>query len=82
MPMFHVQHITSYEYARPVRFGEHRIMFRPRDSYDQHMLESSLEIDPAPSKLHWTHDVFGNCIAVAAFETQAPIGSHAPQLSG
>ncbi|MFN3891275.1 MAG: transglutaminase N-terminal domain-containing protein [Beijerinckiaceae bacterium] len=72
MTIFLVRHVTSYEYARPVQFGEHRIMFRPRDSFDQHMLGSSLNIDPAPSKLRWTHDVFGNCIAIVTFQTEAP----------
>jgi len=27
-----VEHITHYRYARPVRFGERRLMFRPRAS--------------------------------------------------
>ena len=31
-----VQHVTTYRYAQPVRFGAHRLMFRPRDS---HLLE-------------------------------------------
>ncbi|TIX36852.1 MAG: hypothetical protein E5V36_24810, partial [Mesorhizobium sp.] len=28
MPIFSVQHTTVYRYSRPVRFGEHRLMFR------------------------------------------------------
>jgi transglutaminase-like putative cysteine protease len=63
MTIFSVKHSTIYHYRRPVRFGEHRLMFRPRDSYDQRLLASSLDVDPEPSAIRWTHDVFGNCVA-------------------
>jgi transglutaminase-like putative cysteine protease len=67
MPTFSVKHTTVYRYARPVKFGEHRLMFRPRDSYDQRLLDSSLLIEPEPSEVRWIHDVFGNCVAVVTF---------------
>ena len=67
MPRLTVRHVTLYTYKQPVAFGEHRIMFRPRDSYDQHLIEADLGIDPAPKSLHWMHDVFNNCVAVACF---------------
>ncbi len=63
MTIFSVKHSTTYSYRRQVRFGEHRLMFRPRDSYDQRLLGSSLEVEPEPSAVRWTHDVFGNCVA-------------------
>jgi hypothetical protein len=50
---------------QPVSFGEHRMMFRPRDSYDQKLLEAQVEITPEPSRLRWIHDAFGNCAAIA-----------------
>src|SRR4051812_17001159 len=62
MRVLAVRHTTTYQYRNPVSFGEHRIMFRPRDSYDQRLLESSLVIHPAPSSVRWMHDVFGNCV--------------------
>ncbi len=62
-----VRHTSTYCYRQPVAFGEHRIMFRPRDSYDQLLLDASLDITPAPKTLHWMHDVFGNCVAIASF---------------
>ncbi len=71
MTILTVRHITHYAYKRPVGFGEHRILFRPRDSYDQRLLQSSLSITPEPSDLHWVHDVFGNCVAVARFDARA-----------
>jgi hypothetical protein len=33
-----VHHSTVYRYAKPVRFGEHQLMFRPRDSHDLRLL--------------------------------------------
>ena len=51
MTIFSVRHITTYDYRRPVRFGEHHLMFRPRDSYDQRLLSSQLAVDPAPRRV-------------------------------
>jgi transglutaminase-like putative cysteine protease len=71
MALLAVRHVTTYFYKQPVSFGEHRIMFRPRDSYDQRLLDARIEIDPAPSGLRWIHDVFGNCVAIARFSKEA-----------
>jgi transglutaminase-like putative cysteine protease len=66
-----VRHVTRYRYAKPVAFGEHRMMFRPRESFDQHVLESSLTITPKPVDIRYIHDVFGNSIGIARFATRA-----------
>ncbi|MFZ1151407.1 MAG: transglutaminase N-terminal domain-containing protein, partial [Xanthobacteraceae bacterium] len=58
MPILNIRHVTTYHYNKPVAFGEHRIMLRPRDDGDQKVLESELEITPAPSQLTWTQDIF------------------------
>jgi zinc protease len=50
-----------------VKFGEHRMMFRPRDSYDQKLLEAWLTVSPQPRDTRWVHDVFGNCVTIADF---------------
>jgi transglutaminase-like putative cysteine protease len=68
MPIFSVDHVTTYTYAAPVRLGEHRMMLRPRDSNDQRLHATSLAIDPAPHRLRWIHDVFDNCVAIADFK--------------
>ena len=47
-----------------VVIGQHRLMFRPRDSYDQRLIASSLTIDPKPPTYGGVHDVFGNCVTV------------------
>ena len=68
MTIFRVRHVTEYRYRRPVQFGEHRIMFRPRDSYDQRLLSDSLVVTPEPQRVAWSHDVFGNCVAHVTFQ--------------
>jgi transglutaminase-like putative cysteine protease len=67
MTLLAVSHITTYRYRQPVSFGEHRMMFRPRDSYDQKLLDARLAITPEPSSVRWVHDVFGNCVTIADF---------------
>lgn len=71
MKLLTVRHVTTYRYRQPVSFGEHRMMLRPRDSYDQRLIEARLEITPEPSVLNWTHDPFGNCVAIARFAGRA-----------
>lgn len=71
MPTVSIHHVTRYRYRRDVAFGEHRILVRPRESFDQRVLSASLEIVPEPSGLRWLQDVFGNAVAVATFETRA-----------
>jgi transglutaminase-like putative cysteine protease len=66
-----VRHVTTYRYKQPVAFGEHRMMLRPRDSYDQKLLDAKLAITPEPVDLRWVHDVFGNCVAIARFAGRA-----------
>ncbi len=68
MTVLSVRHVTTYRYRRPVRFGEHRMLLRPRDSYDQRLLRSSLRISPTPSESRWIHDVFGNCVTIVDFD--------------
>ena len=63
MTVFCVRHSTLYRYRRPVHFGMHEVLFRPRDSYDQRLIESTLAVEPGPAAVRWIHDVFGNCVA-------------------
>ena len=71
MRRLRVSHVTSYNYANPVRFGDHRMMFRPRDSHDLRILSTALTISPRPVAVRWLHDVFGNSVAIASFDTEA-----------
>ncbi len=71
MPLLTIHHVTTYRYQQPVSLGEHRIMMRPREAFDQRLLSARLDIDPEPSELRWLHDVFGNSVAIASFEKRA-----------
>lgn len=71
MTIFSVKHVTIYRYRRPVAFGEHRLMFRPRDSYDQRLLDVTLMVEPESSYVRWVHDVFGNCVALVGISRKA-----------
>jgi transglutaminase-like putative cysteine protease len=73
MPVLTIHHKTEYRYARPVAFGEHRIMLRPRDGHDLRVLSGSLDIVPEPASLRWIHDVFGNSVAIATFAGRAQV---------
>ncbi len=68
MSFLTVQHSTVYRYREPVRLGEHRMMFRPRESHDLRLIRTHLAIDPQPAHLRWLHDPFDNSVAVADFE--------------
>lgn len=65
-----VRHATSYRYARPVYFGPHRLMLRPRDSHDLRLVDAELTLSP-PGALSWMHDVFGNSVAQVDFAQAA-----------
>ncbi len=73
LPLLTVRHLTTYRYRHPVAFGEHRMLFRPRDSHDQRLVEHRLEISPAPSMLRWTQDVFGNSVTLARFNHRSDV---------
>ena len=46
---YDIVHTTSYRYREPVRFGEHRVMFRPRDGHDLRVLATDLQVSPQAS---------------------------------
>lgn len=71
MPSLNLSHVTTYSYKQAVAFGEHRIMVRPRESYDLRLLDATLRIDPEPCEVRWLQDVFGNAVAIATFERQS-----------
>ena len=87
MTILRVRHATTYAYAAPVRFGPHRLMFRPRDSHDQRLLSAEIAVSPH-ADIHWVHDVFGNCVTVAEFGAEATelrfetniVLDHTPQM--
>jgi transglutaminase-like putative cysteine protease len=69
MTVFSVNHTTTYRYSQPVRVGPHQLLFRPRDSFDQRLLDCQLRVTPEPTDIRWVHDVFGNCVTLVEFDS-------------
>jgi transglutaminase-like putative cysteine protease len=66
-----IRHMTTYRYRKPVAFGEHRLMFRPRDTVGQKVKRTRLAITPPPETLDFIEDSYGNQIGVARFSACA-----------
>jgi transglutaminase-like putative cysteine protease len=71
MLLLTIRHRTTYRYRQPVAFGEHRMMFRPRDCAGQRLVNIELAIDPVPVRLHGIQDGYGNHIGIATFTGRA-----------
>ena len=70
MRLLTVRHTTTYRYARPVTFGQHRLMLRPRDSHDLRLVSAELTLSP-PGDVRWLHDVFSNSVSLVDFQAAA-----------
>jgi transglutaminase-like putative cysteine protease len=66
MEHLRIQHHTTYHYHRPVEFGRHRLVLRPREGHDVRVERMRLRIEPA-HRLIWARDVFGNSVAIVDF---------------
>ena len=60
---YDITHTTVYRYRAPVRFGEHRVMFRPRDSHDLRVLATDLDVSPDAS-VRMIQDPHSNSVAL------------------
>jgi len=49
------------------------MMYRPRDSFDQRLLDSHLTVTPEPVEVRWIHDVFGNCVTLLDFSERTQL---------
>lgn len=63
-----IRHTTTYRYRAPVRLGPHRLMLRPRESREL-LLTSHLVTVTPDAIVTWAHDVAGNAIATATFQS-------------
>ncbi|MFG1244413.1 transglutaminase family protein [Xanthobacter versatilis] len=68
MSLFQIRHTTAYRFHRPVTFGPHRLMLRPRESRDLRVVSNHIALTPSAS-VSWAQDVFGNAVATATFQT-------------
>jgi transglutaminase-like putative cysteine protease len=67
---FNITHTTHYRYARPVTLGEHRVLFRPRDSHDLRVLATDMQVTPTPVDIRLIQDVYSNSVALV--QPQSP----------
>jgi transglutaminase-like putative cysteine protease len=72
MPMvqYDIVHTTVYSYKEPVTFGEHRVMFRPRDSHDQRVLATDLQVSP-DADIRLILDAHSNSVALVQPQGEA-----------
>ena len=68
MPSVTITHTTQYQYRTEVPLGPHRLMLRPRETRDLSLTSFDLEISPE-ARIDWSHDVAGNAVATAQFNT-------------
>lgn len=61
MPRFEIRHETTYAYERPVRFAQHRLLIRPRDSHAIRVWDARLMLSP-PGETRWFYDALGNSV--------------------
>ena len=65
-----IDHTTTYRYHQPVSLSPHQLVLRPRESRDLRLTAFELTLTPAAT-VTWAHDVFGNAVATATFQTMA-----------
>ncbi|MET0334654.1 MAG: transglutaminase family protein [Rhizobacter sp.] len=62
--IYDIVHSTEYRFRRPVKFGIHRLTFRPRDSHDMRVLSTELACEPEALSVDLVLDVYGNSVAL------------------
>ena len=67
---FDITHTTHYRYAQPVALGEHRVLFRPRDSHDLRVLATNMTVTPEPVDIRLIQDAYSNSVALV--QPQSP----------
>ena len=65
-----ILHETRYSYERPVRFGPHRLLVRPRDGHAIRVSQASLAFSPR-GVTRWIYDALGNCVCWLTPEAEA-----------
>jgi transglutaminase-like putative cysteine protease len=61
--IYNILHRTKYKYREPVTFGEHRMLFRPRESHDLRVLATDLKVSPTAA-IRLMLDPHSNSIAL------------------
>lgn len=61
--IYDLEHTTTYRYAKPVTFGQHRAIFLPRGSHGGRILNYALDIN-LPAQVRWMMDTLSNNVAL------------------
>ena len=67
--IYDIRHVTLYEYASLVTFSHCALRLLPHDEPGQHVLETSLTIDPAPRDISERLCFFGNRVTSLTIAT-------------
>ena len=65
-----VEHVTTYHYRQPVRFGQHRLMFRPREGHDVQVVEAGVDVS-VPSRIDWMLDTQSNSVTLVTPQAES-----------
>ncbi|MCC5874430.1 MAG: transglutaminase family protein [Gammaproteobacteria bacterium] len=68
MTILGIHHRTTYRYREAVAFGPHRLMLRPRESWDLQLIGFEVTVQPT-AQVTWAQDVWGNTVATATFQS-------------
>jgi transglutaminase-like putative cysteine protease len=67
--IYDIKHVTTYEYGSTVTFNYCALRLLPQDGPGQRVLETRLEIDPAPKEMSERFCFFGNRVTSMMIET-------------
>lgn len=70
MTRISIRHETRYAYERPVAFGPHRLLTRPRGGHAMRTVSATLTLSPG-GPTRWTYDACGNSICWFSPEGEA-----------
>lgn len=70
MSKLRIEHRTNYVYQKPVAFGRHRLVLRPREGHDVRIEEMLIDIKPS-HRLVWSRDIYSNSVAIVDFDEPA-----------
>ncbi|MGH6612185.1 MAG: transglutaminase family protein [Burkholderiaceae bacterium] len=65
-----VEHVTTYRYHKPVRFGQHRLMFRPREGHDVQVIEANVDVN-LPARVDWVLDTQSNSVTLVTPQSES-----------
>ena len=66
--LYHVRHITTYEYSKTVAESEHVLRLRPRLTDNQVCISSEVQLTPAQRRRTARTDYFGNRMEIVTIE--------------